>query len=186
MNFKTGMIAIFIAVIAMSVLGQANCNAWNTSKFTLTASPNDVRRCLDASADIDARDKDGLTPLHRAAQLGTAEIINMLLDAGADIESRTETGTTPLHYAAYRTDKNALNVLLETGANIEARTKKGYTPLHYAAGWGTEEILNALLDAGANPKVQNLDKNTPFDMAKKNDRLQNTKGYWRLNDARFD
>ena len=80
-----------------------------------TASTTDVQTELDAGADVMARNKGGLTPLHVAAYVGTVDGIRILLDAGADVMAPAKYGETPLHEAA-RTDTPAnMRILLDAG-----------------------------------------------------------------------
>jgi ankyrin repeat protein len=55
---------------------------------------------LSAGADKDAKDKDGETPLRRAAESGHKECVELLLSAGADKDAKNNDGWTPLHHAA--------------------------------------------------------------------------------------
>ena len=50
-------------------------------------------------ADVEARGKDGWTPLHFAAGLGTPEKIAALLEAGASGSIKDKKGNTPFDYA---------------------------------------------------------------------------------------
>ena len=51
---------------------------------------------LDAGADLKARDRLGVTPLHWAAGFNESlAIITALLDAGADLKARDKDGETP-------------------------------------------------------------------------------------------
>ena len=51
---------------------------------------------LEAGADLEARNENGWTPLHKAARYsGHPGRIVALLKAGADLEARTELGNTP-------------------------------------------------------------------------------------------
>ncbi|MBC6412390.1 MAG: ankyrin repeat domain-containing protein, partial [Hyphomonadaceae bacterium] len=76
---------------------RVDCSLWNSSVFFATATAADVRRCLAAGAEVNARDTFGQTPLHLAAKKGNAETVTALVKAGADIEVREEKyGLTPL------------------------------------------------------------------------------------------
>ena len=75
---------------------------------------------------------------------------------------------------------------LDDGAEVMARSKWGQTPLHYAAVFGTSANIQALLAAGADAKAKNEKGKTPWDLTQENDELIGTKGYWALNDARYN
>jgi len=53
-----------------------------------------------------------------------------------------------------------------------------------AAVLGNADGITAVLKAGANGKARNDDGNTPFDLAKDNDKLDGTDAYRMLNEAR--
>ena len=58
-----------------------------------------VQEQLDAGVDINARDKNGWTPLHWAALGGYTKIVGILIDNGAQINATDELGDTPLDFA---------------------------------------------------------------------------------------
>ncbi len=74
------------------------------------------------------------------------------------------------------------------------RDEYGNTPLHLAAHYTDADdsslhagdALEALLDAGANPMARNAAGQTPWDLARANEALRGSGGYWRLNELRFD
>tara|TARA_B100000497_G_scaffold24372_1_gene28685 strand:- start:250 stop:486 length:237 start_codon:yes stop_codon:yes gene_type:complete len=78
--------------------------------------------------------------------------------------------------------------LLDAGADVMARDWEGATPLHLAARKVFPDNIIALLDAGADAKAKNKNKNgkTPWNFAQNNEKLKGTKGYWALNDARYN
>lgn len=49
--------------------------------------------------DVNAKNDEGLTPLHIAANRDRAEMIPVLVDKGADINAKSEDGETPLDLA---------------------------------------------------------------------------------------
>ena len=113
-----------------------------------------------------ARDEDGNTPLHRAAdhhETGPAAI-KALLAAGANLEARDEAGNTPLHMAAKYENSYVIS--------DEGRPHAG-------------DAIEALLDAGASPLARNAEGETPWDLAQANEKLKGSDAYWRLNEARF-
>ena len=110
------------------------------------------------------------------------------LDGGADVMARDKFGQTPLHSAASRGTPANLQALLDAGADVMARDKYGFTPLHRAAHclpcWAG--VIQVLFIAGADAKAKNKNGKTPWDLAQENEKLKGTKGYWALNDARYN
>jgi len=73
-----------------------------------------VRYAVTHGADINARDKRGMTPLMYAAHGPDPEMVTLLLSHGADVHARDPRGWTPLVYALGNTRNMAL--LVEAGA----------------------------------------------------------------------
>lgn len=44
---------------------------------------------IDRGAQLDARTRDGLTPMHTAARSGHTNVVQVLLNAGASITAKT-------------------------------------------------------------------------------------------------
>ena len=105
---------------------------------------------ISAGADIEARNKDGNTPLHEAARFGTPDNIAALVSACPDIEVRNKVGYTPLHVAAMFGTPDNIAALVKAGADLNAHENGGWTPLHLAAAGGTPSHIAALVSAGAN------------------------------------
>ena len=81
-----------------------------------------VKQHLDAGGDVDAKDKSGQTPLHRAAANGQKETAELLIAKGADLNAKIESaGFDPL---------------------------KGYTPLDVAEEFNLPELASILRKHG--------------------------------------
>ncbi|BCS21467.1 uncharacterized protein APUU_21899S [Aspergillus puulaauensis] len=80
---------------------------------------------------LELRDGEGATALHRAAGMWNPWMLAILVDSGADIEARDAEGLTPLHYCACSprqtppTPIAALQYLVSKGADINARSNNG-------------------------------------------------------------
>ena len=83
---------------------------------------------------VDARDKDGSTPLHCATWKGHDAVVALLLKAGADVNAENNNehwGHHPLHAAAHANQAAIASLLIEHGANLNAKDLSGQTPMHH-------------------------------------------------------
>lgn len=79
----------------------------------------DIKKCmflLQAGADVNKRDTQGMTALHLAMQTPSMfhplEIVTMLLDKGCKINVQDKRGHTPLHLACIVASKDLIEILL--------------------------------------------------------------------------
>jgi hypothetical protein len=130
-----------------------------TTRLTDAARNGDralVRTLLDKGAEVNAREQDGMTPLHWATLNNHADIVRMLLNSGANVKETDRYGFTALHNAMSRGHSDLVGILLDKGAEVNAREQNGMTPLHYAALYNHADIVRILLDKGA--RVDERDK----------------------------
>jgi ankyrin repeat protein len=83
-----------------AVVGSPNSDAWNPPAQAAT-----IALLIDAGADPNAVDMDGVTPLHRAVRTRCAAAVAALLAAGADAARRNKAGSTPLRLAELTTGR---------------------------------------------------------------------------------
>ena len=120
------------------------------------AKAGDVLRIKELLATdtelINARDKDGSTPLHCATWKGQQEVVSLLLEAGAEVNSHNSNdhwGTTPLHAAAHANQAAIAQILIDHGADVNARDMTGQTPLHHTTFHKAKAVAKVLEKYGA-------------------------------------
>jgi hypothetical protein len=80
--------------------GYINGPAWDAKRQVKT-----IRCLLAAGADINAQDKNGAAPLHRAVRTRCAAAVKCLLEAGCDPTLKNKPGSTPFHLAVQNTGR---------------------------------------------------------------------------------
>jgi len=106
------------------------------------------------SADVNAAEADGSTPLLWAANLNDADLASRLLKAGANPKVRNQLGSTPLAEAALNANTEMIKALLDAGADPNAAGPDGQTPLMIVARTSNVAAAKLLLDKGANPNLK--------------------------------
>jgi cytohesin len=135
---------------------------------------------------VNARDKNGWTPLHEitlAVNLtislnnnatgtvqdknanGLSDIGEFLLSHGANINAKDDSGNTPLMIAAEWGKVWIVKALIERGANVNLTDSYGGTALTGAAFGRSMDIVKMLCAAGAKLDARNKDGSTPLHIA---------------------
>uniref|UniRef100_A0AAZ3NP69 Serine/threonine-protein phosphatase 6 regulatory ankyrin repeat subunit A n=1 Tax=Oncorhynchus tshawytscha TaxID=74940 RepID=A0AAZ3NP69_ONCTS len=99
------------------------------------------------------QDNEKRTPLHAAAYLGDAEILELLILSGARVNAKDNKWLTPLHRAVASCSEEAVQVLLKHSADVNARDKNWQTPLHIAAANKAVRCAEALVPLLSNVNV---------------------------------
>ena len=109
---------------------------------------------MGADPEIPAR-RGKITPLHQAASLGFAEMINLLTEAGANPNARNFISRTPLFHAATAGHLAAIDALVAGGAVVDRRERvRGTTALLAAIRAGKKDAAERLLWHGADINVE--------------------------------
>jgi ankyrin repeat protein len=130
---------------------------------------------LNHGAGVNAQEMWLYTALHRAAESGRLQVVQLLIEHNADIHARTKSGKSPLHVAANPWNQDdqidIMQILLDHGANPNARDDDNATPLHHSS-WGgvverkgTVEGTRLLLKHGAVIDAEDNDGRTPLQLA---------------------
>ncbi len=126
----------------------------------------EVVSLLRDGANVNAKDRFGMMPLHHAARCGRVEVVKVLIAEGADVNARAGDGCTALHFAATAAHKDIVKLLASRVFNIDAKDKDGQTPLHLVARSIADkqavlDTVGMLIARGANVGSRSLDGSTP-------------------------
>ncbi|ETV99114.1 hypothetical protein, variant 3 [Aphanomyces invadans] len=77
-----------------------------------------TRRLVEAGANVELRDAEGMTPLIWATIRGFLEVVGLLLHHGADVNGKDNTGMTALHVACFKGYTDLVDFLLHTGSSL--------------------------------------------------------------------
>lgn len=124
--------------------GYVNGPAWDAKRQVKT-----IRCLLDAGADVNAQDKNGAAPLHRAVRTRCAAAVKCLLEAGSDPTRKNKSGSTPFHLAVQDTGRGGagsdearaaqrqiIAVFLAFGVSTGLKDGKGKSVSDWArSGW---------------------------------------------------
>jgi len=125
-----------------------------------------VRALIENKAQVNAKNGDGWSPLHRAAHLRRDDIIKLLLSRKAEINSGTDVGWTPLHITARAGHVDVVRLLLAHNADVNAKTtNKRNTPLLLAVWKGHVAVVEVLLSNGADVNLKDAEGRTPLYVA---------------------
>ena len=106
-----------------------------------------ARKLLAHGADVTAKDKDGDTALHGAAQNGEFGMLQLLLDKGADPNAKNNQGGTPLMWAAVYGHAGAVRFLLSRGADPRLKDNDGITAVEWAVRNKRDDVVAELRES---------------------------------------
>jgi ankyrin repeat protein len=157
---------------------------------------------ISAKADINARDKSGLTPLARASLVGSLDIVKKLLAykanpniksydglsaltltnsediakeliaAHADVNVTSDDGFNALTNACSNGNLGFVKMLIQANANVNVRDSNGLTPFMYAASGGHNDVVKELIAARADVNSRDKNGSTALMMASGKGHLQ--------------
>lgn len=115
-------------------------------------------------ADINVRDGDGETPLHKllSRQEIPIDLLEDFLAHGADINIEDKDSERPLYEAASWGEIAAIKAIIGRVTDVDDDNHNGRTALHVAAWAGQKETVELLLEHGANVNRADKHNRTPL------------------------
>lgn len=101
-----------------------------------------VALLIQHHSNVNAKSKNGLTPMHLCAQNDRVNVASILAKNNADISPQTKEGYTPLHAAAHFGQINMVRFLLKNGANVN---KVNCVSVEFKSLYSFLESLNFVL-----------------------------------------
>ncbi|KJH44356.1 ankyrin repeat protein [Dictyocaulus viviparus] len=133
---------------------------------SLSDSPEPLEYLIKCSdINLNAKNTDGMTPLHLASEWSKVCRVDGLVQAGAEIDPRSVNDATPLHCAALGGHHLVVKHLLKSGADVNAKMKGELTPLHLAAYHSSRPVSQVLIEMGADIEAKDAYLRTPLHFA---------------------
>jgi len=114
-----------------------------------TGNSGEVEEFIRAGININAKDKDGSTPLMIASEKGDGEMARVLLKNGAEPNASDINGYTALMFASYSGNLEIVKLLVAGGADVNTRDQDGWTALMFASVEKKTDVVDFLRKHGA-------------------------------------
>lgn len=128
-----------------------------------------IRIMLEAGANPNEADRNGLTTVHHACCNRNSPCMAVIFKYSTfdiDLEKRNFNGHTPLHVAVEKGDKVLVRMLLEHNAKVNAMdSRNGWTPLFIAVANKDIKMLGILVEFGAKVNAQSYSGNSALHIA---------------------
>ncbi|UXX40865.1 ankyrin repeat domain-containing protein [Wolbachia endosymbiont of Oryzaephilus surinamensis] len=161
----------------------------------ITGDYNKVKALLEEGANVNAKNSNGSTPLHLAAEKGILNIVEKLVENKADVNAKDYNGYTPLivalnrdkleiarflteksakssgipllQYVAANSPKKAMELFIN-GDNVNTKDDDNRVLLHYAAESNSDPAVEYLISKNATINAKSGSCWTPLHYAAKN------------------
>ena len=115
---KGFLIVTLLTPLLLIATGCGSPSSPSGEDFVTAAANGDtatVQALLDAGADVNAKNNEGVTALMWAAGVGGTDAVQVLLDAGADVNAKHKSGTA-LVWAQKKGHTEVVEILKKAGA----------------------------------------------------------------------
>ena len=168
---------LLVQGIDAGTIDKNGLTAWDVVIMNVSCNDNKswsylMEALVEHGADVNAKNNDGCTPLHRACFEGNTDVVKYLVEHGADMNAKDEKGDSPFGLAAEVRRTEIVQYMIrhlakEIAADVHAKDKEGLasmiqsTPAEKMQG-----DLSALKDVAK-------DEQTPEQVARTNEQIGN-------------
>ncbi|UKK00395.2 hypothetical protein MACK_000467 [Theileria orientalis] len=156
---ENGENSLFYSIRSLSDHGEGDGTSTSSS-----ASKMDCLILLIGHCGVNSVNKDGVSALHAACELGDVRTVKVLLERKANVNLYSDHLGTPLNVSVARGYHDIFELLLENGADpnvtpsssnvgVGKLARRCPPPIVFAASTGQLEIVKKLLEKGANPDI---------------------------------
>ena len=131
-----------------------------------------VCELISAGADVNGKNSDEQTALHKASRWDHSSVVMSLIEVGANVNEQDWWGMTPLMVAADWGQVEVVLELIRAGSDVNVVSSRkwlsiaaGSTALHFSAARNSIECGVLLAEAGADMNARNKDSKSPLDLA---------------------
>lgn len=111
-----------------------------------------LRYLIAKGANVNSRDRKGVTPLQLASNLGWVQGVEILVARKADLDESNDAGETPLISAVHQRNTTLMTILLEGGADPDRADNSGRSARDYALLDGKNGLLAETIETKAKKK----------------------------------
>ncbi|XP_026171807.1 poly [ADP-ribose] polymerase tankyrase-2-like isoform X2 [Mastacembelus armatus] len=154
--------------LSLETIGFKHPHTQETVLHCASASPYPKRKqvcelLLRKGANVNAKTKDLLTPLHLASEKGHNDVIKVLVKHEAKVNAMDHLGQTPLHRAAHSGRLQTCRLLLTAGCDPLLMSLQGHSPSRLGDE-SLQEILQGVLIGNSEVDRQLLEASRTGDL----------------------
>lgn len=163
---NTSVSILSLLVSSGAVVNERNKEGATPLKLAIDLKhPEQVRFFAQNGGDIYAEDIEGNTPISKALESDTLEMLRTLLSSG-NISSTDSSGNTALHIALSKDAPiECVRYLVEAGSDVNVRNKNGDSPLFITVQKNRRDAGDLLLGKNADIFATNVQNNSPLRIA---------------------
>ena len=122
----------------------------NSPNYSQKLYLDTLQNLVNIGVDIDAKDSEGLTALHKAVLEKCEYTVKILLDAKPNFFATDKKGRSLIHNTIWKNDLRFFKLIHSYEETLVNRADKfGVLPINYAAFMGKYDLVKLMLESGA-------------------------------------